>query len=280
MHARIVGYLVLAVGLAAARRAFADDKLACVRAADAAQDQRTAGKLREARASLHVCAREVCPPLVRADCTQWLSEVEISMPTMVIRGQSARGEDLADVQVDLDGRRIADKLEGLPIEVDPGPHVLTWRSAGKVARQEIVVHTAEKNRTVTLRVEPVDALAVVPASGASTSENRFRPGAAAWIFAGVAVAGAASFGYFGMLGSSEVRDMRSECAGHCPASRVDAAREKLLVGDLSLGAAVVSAGIATYFFWSAARSAKAGPVREVSVSPVAGGWAALWVERF
>jgi len=47
------------------RRAHADEKLACVAAADAAQQQRSAGKLRQARASLHICAREVCPAIVK-----------------------------------------------------------------------------------------------------------------------------------------------------------------------------------------------------------------------
>ena len=280
MSARRLEFLVLAIGLAGTRPALADDKLVCVRAADVAQEQRTAGKLRDARASLHTCAREACPPLVRSDCTHWLSEVEATMPSIVLRAQGARGEDLSDVQVDLDGRRIADKLEGLPIEVDPGSHVLQWRSGGKNARQDIVVHTAEKNRTVTLRVESGDALPAAPASDAPASDHRFRPSAAAWIFAGVAVAGAASFGYFGWRGSSEVRDMRSECAGHCEENRVDAAYEKLLIGDISLGAAVVSAGIATYFFWSAAAPPKPSSAREVSISPVAGGMAAVWLERF
>lgn len=278
MRARTVGSLVLAIGLAHIRSAAADDKLACVHAADAAQEQRTAGKLREARASLHTCAREACPPLLRSDCTQWLAELEATMPTIVLRAQSARGEDLSDVQVDLDGRRITDKLEGLPLEVDPGAHVLTWRSGSTSGRQEIVVHTAEKNRTVTLRVEG-DAVAVPFASDAPASEHRVRPGAAAWIFTGVAVAGAASFGYFGWRGSAEVRDMRSECAGHCPAERVDAAYQKLLIADISLGAAILSAGVATYFFWRAASTPK-GSLREVSVAPFAGGIAAVWIERF
>jgi hypothetical protein len=280
MRARIVGSLLLAIGFFGAGPALADDKLTCVHAADAAQEQRTAGKLLDARASLHTCAREVCPALVRSDCTQWLSEVEASMPTIVIRAQNARGDDLSDVQVDLDGRRMADRLEGLPIDVDPGPHVLVWRRGGKSARQEIVVHTAEKNRTVTLRVETTDVLPASISSDAPPPDKRFRPGAAAWILAGVAVVGAASFGSFASRGTSEVREMRNECAGHCPASRVDAAQEKLLVADISLGAALVSAGVATYLFWRAATPSKMNTVREVGVSPVAGGFAAVWVERF
>ena len=276
----MVGYVMLISGLLGAGTALADDKLTCVRAADAAQEQRTAGKLRDARTSLHTCAREVCPALVRSDCTQWLSEVEASMPTIVIRAQNAHGDDLPNAQIDLDGRRLTDKLEGLPIEVDPGPHVLVWHRGEKSGRQEIIVHTAEKNRTVTLRVDISDAVGAPVAADPTPSDDRFRPGAAAWIFAGVAVAGAVSFGYFGLRGRSEVSDMRSECAGHCRASQVDAAYEKLLVADISLGAALLSAGVATYLFWSAATPAKSSSAREVTVSPVVGGIAASWVERF
>jgi len=279
MRARISGYLLISAGFALAAPVRADDKIACVQAADMAQEHRTAGKLKEARASLHACARASCPALVRSDCTRWLSEVEASMPTIVLRATGARGEDLTDVQVDLDGRRFAEKLEGLPLEIDPGPHVLTGQSpAGAIARQEIVVRTAEKNRTVTLRVETggtVPAATESPVTSAS-----FRPGAGAWILAGVAVAGATSFGYFGFRGRAEVDDLRNECAGHCEASRVDAARQKLLVADVSLGVALVSAGIATYLFWRAATPAKPAPAREVTLMPLAGGGAAVWLEYF
>ena len=279
MRARISRYLLISAGFALAAPVLADDKIACVQAADAAQEHRTAGRLKEARASLHICARATCPALVRSDCTRWLSEVEASMPTIVLRATGARGEDLTDVQVDLDGRRFAEKLEGLPLEIDPGPHVLTGRSpAGAIARHEIVVRTAEKNRTVTLRVEAgetVPAAAESPMTSAS-----FRPGAGAWILAGVAVAGATSFGYFGLRGRAEVDEMRAECAGHCPSSQVDAARQKLLVADVSLGVGLVSAGIATYLFWRAATPAAKPAPRGVTVMPLAGGVAAVWLEHF
>jgi len=279
MRTRIDGYLMItAIGILGAKRARADDKMICVRAADAAQEQRTEGKLRDARASLHTCARDVCPALVRSDCTQWLSEVEASMPTVVIRAQNARGDDLADVQIDLDGRRIVDRLEGLPIDVDPGPHVLGWRRGNQSGRQEIVVHTGEKNRPVTLGIDSEAARGHARSDAPRTEERR--PSPAAWILAGVAVAGGASFAYFGLRGSSEVRDMRSECAGHCPASRVDAARDKLLAADISLGISLVSAGLATYFFVSPATPPKSAPSREVGVAPVTGGIAAVWLERF
>ena len=291
MFVRAAGCTVLLVGLSGAGVSRADDKLACVRAADAAQEQRSAGKLNDARTSLHACARGACPTLVRNDCTQWLSEVEASMPTIVIRAEGAHGEDFTDVQVDCDGRRIADRLDGLPLDIDPGPHTLTYRrGASSVARQEIVVRTAEKNRTVTLRLESNVAAAAPSEARAPAEGLAFRPSAAAWIFSGVAVVGAASFAYWGLRGSAEVSDMRDECAGHCPASRVDAARGKLIAADVSLGIALVSAGLATYFFWSAAVEKNAPatraapspspPRRDVSIAPNLGGATVVWIERF
>ena len=290
MHARLVGIAVLLAGWMSATTSLADDKLACVQAADAAQEQRSAGQLKDARASLHACARDACPALVKGDCTRWLAEVEASMPTIVIRAQGPRGEDLTDVQVDCDGHRIAERLDGLPFDIDPGVHTLTYRrGAGSVSRQDIVVHTAQKNRHVTLRVDASPAPPSVTAPTAPSKSGSFRPGAAAWIASGVALAGFTSFAYFGLRGTAEVDDMRNECAGHCPASRVDAAHQKLLVADISLGVALVSAGVATYLFWTAAAAhdgvahtvpSNFAPSRDVRLTPLAGGAAVLWVERF
>ena len=120
-----------AIGLAATAwivatsAARADEKVACVTAAESAQQQRSEGKLRDARLSLHLCARDVCPALVRNDCTQWLTEIEASLPTIVLRATGARGQDITDIKVSLDGQALVEKVDGLPIEVDPGPHVLT-----------------------------------------------------------------------------------------------------------------------------------------------------------
>jgi hypothetical protein len=66
--------------------------------------------------------------------------------------------------------------------------------------------------------------------------------------------------------------LRSDCAGHCGAAEVDAARNKLIVADVSLGVAVVSATIATVLFVRGKR--------EVSLAPLPSGAVAAWTERF
>jgi hypothetical protein len=261
-----------------ATRAAADDKLACVQAADIGQERRSAGKLEEARAALRTCARETCPTLVRNDCTQWLAEVQASMPTVVLRAEGSRGEDVIDVRVELDGQPLSAVLDGLPIEVDPGRHAFAARTTnGQSSRQEIVVQTGEKNRPVVFRFVTSEASSA--AARSVSLETPSRSNAAAWIFAGIAVAGGASFGYFGLRGASDVREMRAECAGNCAPARVDAAYEKLLAADISLGVALASAGIATYFFLSSGPTAtKRLPA--LGVTPLIGGASAVWLARF
>src|SRR5579859_5572726 len=114
--------------LGAGPSAAGDEMSACVAAAEQAQRQREELKFLEARASLQICSREVCPNIVRGDCLRWRGELEV--PTIVLRAQDPRGQDLSDVKVLLDGTQIADKIDGQPIEVDPGQHVVTGEHAG------------------------------------------------------------------------------------------------------------------------------------------------------
>src|SRR5436190_10800713 len=94
---------VASVLFAAGQSTAGDEMSACVSAAEQAQRQRAAGRLLEARASLQICSREVCPSVVRSDCLRWRADVEGSIPTIVLRAQDPRGQDLSDVKVALDG---------------------------------------------------------------------------------------------------------------------------------------------------------------------------------
>jgi hypothetical protein len=258
----------------------ADEKLACVAAADAAQQQRSAGKLRQARASLHICAREVCPAIVRNDCTQWLSEVEASVPTIVLRAQDPRGQELTDVKVQLDGVPIADKIDGLPIEVDPGQHVLTGEHAGsKKLRQDIVVRTGDRNRTISVVLEGIESL--LPVVAPPPAPTSTRPGPAAWAFGGVAIAATGTFAYFGIRGLIDYRKLKNECKPNCSPSDTEAVGTKLDVASVALGVAVVSGGISTYLFLRPRKPpATTLPAREIRVMPLLGGASASFTQRF
>jgi hypothetical protein len=273
--------------------ALADEKIACATAAVTAQQQRADGKLREARLSLHLCAREVCPGLVRNDCTQWLTEVEASLPTIVLRATDARGQDINDLKVALDGQPFVDKIDGLPIEVDPGPHVLTATRAGsKPVKQEVTFYTNQRNRTVSLLLEDVDP---PPAGNGELKVAPERPpariGPAPFVLGGVAVVALASWAYFGLSSNADYKHLDVTCGpnrpnsdgrGICPVDQTTPVRDKEIAADISLGVAVVSAGISTWLFLKGGKTSAttALPAREIFASPTSGGVSAYWIERF
>src|SRR5258708_17481790 len=90
-----VASLLFAAGGATA----GDEMTACVSAAEVAQRQRAANRLLEAPASLQICSREVCPSVVRNDCSRWRAEVEGSVPTIVRRAHVPAGQDLVHGEV-------------------------------------------------------------------------------------------------------------------------------------------------------------------------------------
>jgi len=216
MRVAAVGSLTLAL-IGFAGRAWADEKQACVSAAESAQRQRSSGKLREARASLLMCSRPVCPAIVRADCTGWLADNEASLPTLVLRAEDEHGRELSDVRVELDGELVASRLDGVPIASDAGEHWLAFeRSGGPVVRVRIVVETGEKNRVITVKLAeepppkvPAAAPVVQKAPPPEAPRPAARSNAPAWALAGVAAGAVASFTYFGLSERAAVNRLRA-----------------------------------------------------------------------
>src|SRR4051794_10218492 len=88
---------------------------ACVAAADSAQRLRLAGKLLSAQDALVTCADPSCPGVVRVACSEWLTDVKKSIPTVVFAaretthsctasGDRTETHDLLDVDVKVDGK--------------------------------------------------------------------------------------------------------------------------------------------------------------------------------
>ncbi len=92
--------------LAAARPAPAADstqKAACLRASEEGQRLRVAGRLREARRSFLVCAKDQCPAVVRDDCATWTGDVTDAMPSVIFSAHDASGHPTTAVTVEVDG---------------------------------------------------------------------------------------------------------------------------------------------------------------------------------
>jgi hypothetical protein len=85
---------------------------------------------------------------------------------------------------------------------------------------------------------PVELQLAMPPSPTKT------PGTGTYIAAGVGVLALSSFAYFGLAAQSDATDMRNTCKPNCPADRVDAARSKLVVANVSLGVVIAAFGVA------------------------------------
>jgi len=231
------------------------EKDACFGSVDEGQHLRSARKLVAARDQFIQCARSVCPAPVRKDCAQWLSEVEVMLPTVVFGARDARNNDILDVNVSADGNRLADRLDGASVAVDPGPHVFRyeWEGHGAV-EQQAVVREGEKSRLLTVSFPP---------SGARPIPVGF------WVFSGLALAGAAGFVGLGLSGESDANHLRATCAPSCPASDVDSARTKVILANVSLGVAIASVGVAAG--WLLLTRSSDGKTTALAVEPAGAG---------
>jgi hypothetical protein len=153
-------------------RAAEPTKLECIAANDAAQDLRRTGKLREAREKLVLCEATSCPKMVREDCGQRLTEVDGVMPSVIFEAKDSAGTDLAAVTVTMDGQRVTDKLDGVPLQLDPGEHRFSFESEGLRTEKTIVVREGEGDRreTVVLR-QPVRSMTPTPSASNTSPQS-------------------------------------------------------------------------------------------------------------
>lgn len=267
MKRSLAGALGIAV-VAACSTALADVP-ACLRAAEHAQPLRRGGELRAARAELIACSSASCPRAVRADCTQWLTEVESALPSVVIQARDGSGADVGEVTVMVDGVVQQRALDGLAMPVDPGPRLFRFDAPGRVAAQQtLVIREGEKNRVVPVVLV---RLGDQGRAAAPVKVERERGGVplGAWILGGAGLLAAAGGVALWARGVSDRDDLRTQCVSpaSCEQDDIDAAKTRLVVGDVLVGVGVlaVAAGV-----WFALRSGPAGST-VVSTGPRGGG---------
>jgi hypothetical protein len=188
-------------------------KAQCIAAAEATQELRDKKQLVEARAQALRCTLDACPAVVRHECVVWLREIEEATPSLVFRARDESGQDLIETRVLLDGKVIAEKLDGSPVRLDPGEHSVRFEphdASRPAVDQKVLVPVGEKNRVVTVQlVKPGAAPSTTspadprePAAPPVSPETTAPAGAAPrsntipWVAAGVGFAGLATFGVF------------------------------------------------------------------------------------
>jgi hypothetical protein len=259
--------------LAFSGRAWADDKQDCIAASEAGQGKKLHGSLREAREQLLVCARGVCPAIVRQDCAQWLTEIVAALPSVVVGARDPEGHDLVDVTVSVDGVVVASRLDGRPIEVDPGAHRFRYALATGAApiEERVLIREGERNRSLTVTFgakPPSNAAQESVETGNAEGATGGRPDAGkesvgpahdsrglrpyAYAAGAVGAAGVLTFAIAGLLSDSTYSDLHSACGGGpCPASKqseVSTGQSEQLAANVGLGVGLagLAAGVTMF----------------------------------
>ena len=247
--------LALLTPSAHAQTATPATKLACVQASDKAQQLRVAGKLLAARDALHTCIQDGCPGVVREACSQWLGEVQASLPSIVIGAKDSDGKDLLDLKVSIDGTLVTEHLGGLAVPIDPGRHKMRYEKAdGAFLEEEILVGEGSKNRGVSVVFPAVATSGGATGSGGSsaaqgpktaTTFNTAMAGGLAVVGAGILVTAL----YLDLSATSDINALKaSKCAPHCDASRVSADELDYDLAGVGVGLGIVAVGVAVYVF--------------------------------
>jgi hypothetical protein len=250
------------------------DVASCTALHASGQREAKAGRLKHASEQFLTCASspDRCPDAVRAECTDLYGNVQKVIPTVVFTVSDEQGRDLTNVKVYSTDQLIVESLTGRPIPLDPGKHHFRFVfPSGDVLATDILVREGEKNRVVGVRTReargasraparPATARGAAPAAPAATGRSL---SAGFWVASTVGVASLASFGVFALLGHNSQSALET-CSPTCDLGRrddYDKMRRDYLIADISLGAAAVSLGVATWLFFSAGSSGGETPKR-------------------
>lgn len=193
--------------------AHADDA-ACIAASEQSLTLRQQGKLRDTMKALVVCADPACPDEVRAECAKRVDTVNAATPTLILSAKDGSGNDLYDVTVTMDGAPLLQKLDGLPLSLDPGEHTFDFQVTGQPPlEKKFVLREGEKDRRegVVIGTAPVtQPLTPPPPPVAPSSWNTQKT--LALVSGGVGVVGVGLGVVFGLYASSAHSKEQTDCA--------------------------------------------------------------------
>lgn len=251
--------IVLALLLAPISVAHADEKTDCTNAHFEGQRLRGAGQLRKARDRFLTCAKTTCPGAVQVECVQFLSELDVVQPSIVVDARDESGEPILDVRVSVDGEPIADRLNGLALNVDPGEHMLRFTlKDGKVKEQRVVMLERDRARRVSVRFGPGSenppassdsASGAAPRQDVASRDDGGVP-ASFWVLGAFGGAALVTGGVFGSVALAKRSHLGDTCGSTrtCDAGEVSTMHTYALVADISLavGAGAVLATTALF----------------------------------
>lgn len=210
----------------------------CMARHEGAQVARLRGAFLEAKKELTACVEEDCPEALRNDCLEWRAQVDAILPTVIVVAEGDAG-DLSEARVIVDGVVHRESLDGRPIALDPGTHVISLVLLGGESRQQrVVLSEGENGRRIHFDFKSSE-IRTTPERAPLTRTIRPVPpavyvlGATAFVGLGVGVG-------FGSDAWSKSRVARDLCAPLCDPEVSRAVSERAALADIGLGVFVAS----------------------------------------
>jgi hypothetical protein len=244
----VVTSLLLLPAAAAAADEAGERKRECARTSEDGQKERSERHFRVARQRFLVCAQEHCPDVVRRDCLSWLEQIDASIPTVVFVVRDARGDDVSNARVFVDGHPEA---TGAAIPLDPGKHVVRAELPdGAIVSKEIQAAEAVKNRVVTLDVREPAPREPVREVQQPRDELPSSPPIFGYALLGTSAVLAGVTAYLGLDGLSDAHTLRDTCKPRCSPDDVDGVRTQFRVSYVTGALAAIAFGAGLYLVLS------------------------------
>ncbi len=254
LEATVLVTLMVGVGLVPLSPTWAQAPLVsteeCIASHLAAQKLKKDGQLSSAKAALLSCVQDGCPAPIRAECVEWIGEIDEAMPSILVTGVDAMGQDTANVRVLIDGKPVAESLDGRPLLVDPGPHKVTCEHGVAAQVQDVVIVQGQKNRPIRCSFaatpDPEPEVPTPAEEGAPLAQL-----IAGSVIGVLGLGALATFAALGTIGKNEADELDVTCGRAAPPpntqtctdEQIDPVRTKLIAADVSLGVGIGLVGV-------------------------------------
>lgn len=261
----------------------------CSSAYEDAQRQRLKGEFIEAARAAQVCSQAECNSLIVQECIRLYEQLQQDTPSMVFSAHNGKGEELFDVKVQVDGQLVTERLDGRPIELNPGPHTFHFEAEGLPPVE--AKHTArvgDRNRLLEIvlgKPEPQQTkpepqpISTPVAPPPEPPKKKATIPVASWVLGGVGVLGLAGFGYFRLAATKDYNDYGRTCSPRCNPDDVDKIHSKFQLSYVSLGVGAAALGGAALLF-VVTRDKQGSPDSQVGLVPTYDGAKAQWQAHF
>jgi hypothetical protein len=274
--------------LSTATEAGADVSAQCASSYENAQVFRKKGEYLAARKELSACMRN-CSSDIQRQCNQWFAELDALVPSIIVHAE-AGGEDRSDVRVEMDGRLLAETIDGKGMAIDPGQHEFTFTVSGyPPVKKHVILHDGEQLRVVRVAFEGPEPVSpsLPPAEVAPAVDVAAQPPVVrrpmptlVYLLGGAGAIGGIGFAVLGLTANQERANLEETCSPNCSRDDASSLHTKLVLANVSLGVglAALTAGAVV---WLTRPSVAVAPERaSFVVVPTAGGAAASATVRF